>query len=184
MEYVMALITRLSRLFRADFNAVLDRMEEPEILLKQALREMEEALAKDQQQVKWIELELKQLESRYHDIERRLKPVSEELDLCLESGNEALARTLLKRKLESSRYLDYLDRRREEQQEACQTLHRRIEENRSRLESMQQKAALFTRPDEEAHPVWYEPDFRGQFTVTEDDVEIALLGEKQRRAQS
>ena len=41
----MALITRVSRLFQADFHAVLDRIEEPEVLLRQAVREMEEELA-------------------------------------------------------------------------------------------------------------------------------------------
>ena len=43
----MALITRVSRLFQADLHAVLDRIEEPEVLLKQAVREMEEELARD-----------------------------------------------------------------------------------------------------------------------------------------
>ena len=38
----MALINRMSRLFTADVHAVLDRIEEPEALLKQAIREMEE----------------------------------------------------------------------------------------------------------------------------------------------
>ena len=37
----MALITRLSRMMRADFNALLDRLEEPDILLAQALRDMQ-----------------------------------------------------------------------------------------------------------------------------------------------
>ena len=37
----MALITRISRLFTADFHAVLDRIEEPDVLLKHAIREME-----------------------------------------------------------------------------------------------------------------------------------------------
>ena len=45
----MALITRVSRLFQADFHAVLDRIEEPEVLLRQAVREMEEELARDEQ---------------------------------------------------------------------------------------------------------------------------------------
>ena len=38
----MALISRVSRLFTADVHAVLDRIEEPEVLLKQAIREMED----------------------------------------------------------------------------------------------------------------------------------------------
>ena len=45
----MTLITRLSRLFRADFHAVLDRIEEPETLLRQAIREMEEEIACQEQ---------------------------------------------------------------------------------------------------------------------------------------
>ena len=48
----MALITRIGRLFSADLNAVLDRIEEPDVLLKQALREMEEDLQRDAQQLK------------------------------------------------------------------------------------------------------------------------------------
>jgi phage shock protein A len=36
----MALITRVSRLFRADVNAVLDRIEEPASLLRQAVLDM------------------------------------------------------------------------------------------------------------------------------------------------
>ena len=42
----MALINRISRLFKADFHAVLDHIEEPEALLKQAIRDMEDDLAK------------------------------------------------------------------------------------------------------------------------------------------
>ena len=41
----MALIHRVSRLFRADFNAVLDHIEEPELLLRQSIRDMEDELA-------------------------------------------------------------------------------------------------------------------------------------------
>ncbi|MEW8558446.1 MAG: PspA/IM30 family protein [Candidatus Thiodiazotropha sp.] len=182
----MALITRVSRLFRADVNAVIDRMEEPEILLRQAVREMEEALDKDEKQVKLIELDLKQLESRQTDLEQRLQPVTEELDLCFDCGNEELARNLLKRKLESERYLDYLVRRRQELQTAHKALDKRIDENRSRLESMRQKAELLAGQENgEAQPgAWNEPEFMRQFAVSEDDIELALLREKQRRVQS
>jgi len=48
----MALINRLSRLFRADFHAVLDQIEEPEALLKQAIRDMEDDLANTEQRIK------------------------------------------------------------------------------------------------------------------------------------
>ncbi|RLA35148.1 MAG: hypothetical protein DRR11_01080, partial [Gammaproteobacteria bacterium] len=47
----MALINRISRLFKADFHAVLDQIEEPEQLLKQAIRDMEDELATTEQSI-------------------------------------------------------------------------------------------------------------------------------------
>ena len=47
----MVLINRISRLFKADFHAVLDRIEEPEQLLKQAIRDMEDDLANTEQRI-------------------------------------------------------------------------------------------------------------------------------------
>ena len=43
----MALIKRVARLFQSDMHAVLDRIEDPESLLKQSIREMEEDLRRD-----------------------------------------------------------------------------------------------------------------------------------------
>ena len=57
----MALITRVSRLFQADFHAVLDRIEEPEAILRQAVREMEEELARDEQRSTMLQQEQRQL---------------------------------------------------------------------------------------------------------------------------
>lgn len=182
----MALITRVSQLFRADVNAVLDRMEEPEILLRQAVRDMEDALTKDDQRLKVIELEQKQIVSRQGELEQRLDQVTEELDLCFHSGNEALARNLLKRKLESERYLNYLTGKQQEFQEVGAALKRRIDENRSRLESMRQKAELLVGPEKDGalQNSWNETDFMGRFSVNDDDIELALLREKQRRTRS
>ena len=57
----MALINRFSRLFRADLHAVLDRIEEPTILLKQAVREMEDDVNQDERNLKIFEHELEQI---------------------------------------------------------------------------------------------------------------------------
>ena len=47
----MALINRISRLFKADFHAVLDQIEEPEALLKQAIRDMEDDVVNTEQRI-------------------------------------------------------------------------------------------------------------------------------------
>jgi phage shock protein A len=58
----MALVTRLSRLFQADFHAVLDRIEEPDLQLRQAVREMQFTLDQDQQRLKLLQHEAAQLD--------------------------------------------------------------------------------------------------------------------------
>ena len=97
----MALINRLSRLFSADFHAVLDRIEEPELLLKQAIREMEEELARSEQRIKWLQQEQRQLSAQEDDIEQSLSKLEEEMDICFASDKEELARGLVRRKLEA-----------------------------------------------------------------------------------
>ena len=54
----VALINRVTKLFQADINAVLDRIEEPEVVLKQALREMEESLAAEERRLESMRIEL------------------------------------------------------------------------------------------------------------------------------
>jgi phage shock protein A len=71
----MALINRVSRLFTADLHAVLDRIEEPDALLRQAIREMEEDLANTEQRIGWLEHERDQLAGRQTEIEQSLADV-------------------------------------------------------------------------------------------------------------
>lgn len=182
----MALITRVSRLFRADVNAVLERMEEPALLLRQAVRDMEEALDRDEQRARLLALELQQIAARQGELAAALSATAEELDLCFDTGNEALARVLLRRKLETERLVQFLNRRHEELRGAAHVLQRRIEENRARLESMRQKAELLAAEenDDEAPCGWSEPAFARRFVVSDDDVELAFLREQQKRVRS
>ena len=178
----MALITRVSRLFQADFHAVLDRIEEPEVLLRQAVREMEEDLARDEQHSKILHHEQGQLIARETDLEQSLHDIEEELDVCFESGNDDLARTSIKRKLEAQRFCKGLSRRRQALQETLKNLNTRLRENRARLESMRQKAELLAEKNTRARPAdnWALADI----SVRDEEVEVALLREKQQRSRS
>ena len=96
----MALITRLTRLFKADMHAVLDRLEEPDALLRQAIREMEEEVSQNARRLQAKEHEIQQVSSRIKEVEKSLNGLDAQLDLCFEAENESLARSLLRRKLE------------------------------------------------------------------------------------
>ena len=148
----MALITRVSRLFQADFHAVLDRIEEPEVLLRQAVREMEEELARDEQRSKLLQHEQRQLITRETELKQSLHDIEEELDTCFEAGNDDLARACIKRKLETQRFGKNTSRKRAALKETLDDLNTRLRENQSRLESMQQKAELLAEESARAQP--------------------------------
>jgi phage shock protein A len=175
----MALITRLSRLFRADLHAVLDRIEEPDVLLRQAVREMEEELARDEQRIKALDHEHGELLARQTGMEQSLAEIREELDVCFASAKDDLARALIRRRLEAQRYLKHLGGKSTTLQDSLAGLRKRLGENRARLESMRQKAELLTdagTPGQTGES-WLPPDF----SVREEEVEVAFLREQQQR---
>ena len=182
----MALITRVSRLFRADLHAVLDRIEEPATLLRQAIREMEEQLAADQRQLSSLDHDRSLLVSREHELARSTSELAEELDVCFEAGQDDLSRALIKRKLEYQRQSKQLASRLVEITHALEGYKIRTEENRARLEHMRRKAELLV--DEEDHR--FPGNERSQLDpsqehmVTSEDIEVAFLREKQRRMRS
>ena len=178
----MALINRVSRLFTADFHAVLDRIEEPDVLLRQAVREMEDDLARTGQQIKRLARERDDLTRRQADRERSLGDIEEQLDVCFRSGEEQLARSLIRRKLEAEREARELATRLTINEEELGQRRAAVEENNRRLESMRQKAELLgERADDESFD---EIAIDRALQVSDEEVEVAFLREQQRRAQS
>lgn len=178
----MALITRISRLFRADFNAVLDRIEEPDVLLKQAIREMEEDLYNDKQRLKRQEKEYVQLQYKISEIERNIEQVNHELDICIEANEDDLARNQVKRKMEMQRYEKHCRSKLESIKNKIEELKARIAENSARFNVMQQKLELFT---EDKSMVKSDEFISGiNMSVNDNDIEMAFLREKQARSSS
>ena len=176
----MALVTRLSRLFQADFHAVLDRIEEPDLQLRQAVREMQFALDHDKQRLQLLQHEAEQLGKQLVNTGDRLEAIDEELDICLAAQQDELARDLVRRKLAA----EIQQRRTREHIEALelqsQALTRQIDEQTQQLSSMKQKLELLVSSDGPVSTA----SCHGEDAIRSEEIEIALLREKQRRATS
>jgi phage shock protein A len=174
----MALMTRLNRLFQADMHALLDRLEAPEILLRQALREMEDALAHGSRSLAANEAEARRINARLTELETQRGRIGEELDLAFTSGNESLVRTLLKRRLLLESHLSQWHARIERLTSAMDEQREQLADRRQRLSELQEQSDLLTSSEAVAN------DTNGSVepTISESDVELALLAEKQRRA--
>jgi phage shock protein A len=177
----MALIKRVSRLFTADLHAVLDRIEEPEALLRQAVREMEEALARKAQRLDSLERRRCACAKRAAEIVEMRAGLDAKLDVCFAADNSDLARRIVRRKLLAAR----LEQRQSEEAatlaDEAETLRAQIGAQHDRLEIARQKLELFAT---EA------PTLRGdglgetETIVSDEEIEIALLEELRARARS
>ena len=184
----MALINRISRLVKADFHAVLDQIEEPEQLLKQAIRDMEDDLAETEKRIILCANDQEALAVRKSELEATIAEIDEQLDLCFESDKEDLAKGLIKKKLEAERLLKRLNSRFSANEKYLEEQRATLDENRATLESLRQKAELF------AQHAPSQPDGGSEFDdiawmaremkVGEDEVEIAFLREKNARSSS
>jgi phage shock protein A len=175
----MALINRMSRLFTADVHAVLDRIEEPDVLLKHAIREMEEELARSEQRVKQLEHERTTLADRHRKVQAVLAELGEQLDVCFGNSNEELARKILKRKLETERLDKHVAERRATVDKLLVERRATADEQREHLDVMRQKAELLADA-----PSGGDEWGKTEFTVGTDEVEVAFLREQQKRKPS
>ncbi len=182
----MALINRISRLFKADFHAVLDQIEEPGQLLKQAIREMEDDLVETEQRIRVCAHDQEALATRNSEIDNKLSEIDEELDLCFESEKDDLAKGLIKKKLEAARLSKRLSAKHSASEKYLAEQCAMLDENRATLEGLRQKAELFVQrapgggASEYDDIAWMAQELR----VGDDEVEVAYLREKNARSQS
>lgn len=175
----MALINRITRLFRADINAVLDRLEEPESLLKDAIREMELSINNDLRQLEELEKEHTDNIERLRSIEQNLLRIEDELNLCFENQNDSLARKLVKRKLETQRFSQLISQRHKQLELTIQNIHSVVTKNTDELSLIKQKLALYTQNTNSKKSQHYPPDI--DLFINDDEIEIAFIKEKQSR---
>jgi phage shock protein A len=174
----MALINRVSRLFKADFNAVLDHIEEPEQLLRQAIRDMEDELAASEQHIALCTQEQEALGARRAEMLASAGEFGQQLDLCFESGKEELARGILLKRLDGE--IEANGRHLAEQEKLN-------DENRATLDGLRQKAELIVSRTPAERDVGGREDIARiacELRVDDDEVEIAFLREKAARSRS
>jgi phage shock protein A len=164
-------------------HAVLDRIEDPEALMKHSIREMEEDLYRDTLQLKVLVKEHQQIADQITKAAEQLIQFDEELDICFESGKDDLARSLIRRKLEIEQISARLSAQQTTSLKRQTELSARIEENAALLESMKQKAELIVADSqpEQSSGHWNAQGLSVPPVISDDDVEIAFLREQTRR---
>ncbi len=182
----MTLVKRFTRLITADVHSVLDSIEEPVTLIKQHLREMEDAIQQERSQLRKVESLLEQTNKDLSKIQQSTQKLSDDLNLCLENKDDDLARKVIKQKLLAERQATQLGQRLEElvqlQKASIETLKDfqvRYEEVSEELDELIRAEAL--RQATESQSASRTSHFN---KVGADEVEVALLQAKKQFAHS
>ena len=99
--------------------------------------------------------------------------------ICFSAKKEDLARDLIRRKLEAERQLHATEQQSKANQASIKILRQRLDENHQALDSMEQKLDLLADNTGCSTGEYY-----SGASVRSEEIEIALLREKQKRAAS
>lgn len=95
----MSIFARVSDIFKANVNDMLDRMEDPEKMVKQMIIEMEEALVKATSALAKAMANERNLRKQHENALSQAKQWEEKAAMALKAGNADLAKQALSKKI-------------------------------------------------------------------------------------
>lgn len=130
----MGLFQRISDIISANLNEMTDSFEDPERMLKQAIREMEQSIADATQETAKVLANEKLIAKELANNERQADDWQRKAEQAVGAGDDNLARKALSRKQEHQKLVTALQDQLNAAQDASRTL-------KNQLEGMQAKLA-------------------------------------------
>lgn len=126
--------SRMTDILKSNINEVLDRAEDPEKMIRQMVREMEEAVSKATASVGTAVANQKRLERQYKEKEDQVGEWQGKAERAVEAGEDDLARRALERKGLLQEAARELKPALEESQQAANQLRLQLRELKTKLE--------------------------------------------------
>ncbi len=138
----MNLFTRLWNALKAQINALINRMENPERALDQSIRTMQKQVDRLRGDVVKIIAEEKKLKNQVETYQKDVGRWENNAMLALKEGNETLAREALRRKREAVEFTQQLQPQWQKQQQIAERLKQDFRELRERIQTAQKKKQM------------------------------------------
>ena len=182
----MKLTTRITKLFTADAHSVLDSMEDPLSQLKQALRDMEMSIDEHQLSLNQLVIRQKELDHQLEVVEQQYADTNEDLDVCFESDNEVLARSIVKKKLYLGQRIDQIKQSQLQLKTKKARLEEQLRNDQEQFVLIEQQAAVYLakQPENETSQSANGSMNSATAVISDDDIEMAFLNEKRKRVNS
>jgi len=128
------IFARMTDIIRSNINELLDRAEEPEKMIRQMVREMEEAVSKATASVGTAVANQKRLERQYNEKMAQVEEWQQKAERAVESGQDDLARRALERKTVFTKAADDLKPALDESRQTADQLRDQLRELKTKLE--------------------------------------------------
>jgi phage shock protein A len=132
----MSILKRISKLVTANINHMLDEAEEPEVMVKQLIRDMEESIIELRRETVRAVAREKQLTKQIHVTNDTVDNLEKKASFALDKGDDDLARQLLAKKLQSEKARETL----EQELTGAKELAEQLKTDLTRLEDQVQVA--------------------------------------------
>lgn len=142
----MGIFDRISNLVRANVNDLLDRAEDPEKMLEQILRDMQEGIGSARTQVASMIAQEKELEADYEDNAKIAAEWGEKAKRAVAAGKDDLAREALRRKKDADENANVYKQQLEIQGQTVEKLKSQLNQLESKYQTtVSQKESLIAR---------------------------------------
>lgn len=123
----MGIMTRVIRIFKADVHGVMDQLEDQELLLKQHLRDMAEALNLKEVKLNKMLVSRKQAQQEYDKYQQQSQSLEQDLAVAIQKNKDEIARMLIRK-------INPLNNLRDELGNHTRTLDEEISDRQDRLD--------------------------------------------------
>ena len=181
----MSLFDRLSFLLRSDANGMIDALENKNNMLKQALREVEDAVARLATDVQHMRDELQARQRQRERLQPELARLDRDIDLCLQQDQEQLASFAAKKYVPLQRQAASLDERCQQLTDSIASREAELTEQRHEVEQLRQQVADALAANAHSTNAHGEADSFSAATVPDvhDEVALELLRRRQQQNQ-
>jgi phage shock protein A len=138
----MGLFDRIRRVVSANLNDLVNKAEDPEKMLEQAILEMQEDLVQLRQGVAQAIAAQKRTEKQYSDAQNEITKWQRNAQLALQKGDEALARQALERKKTYTETSTALKASLDQQSTQVETLKRNLIQLESKISEAKTKKEM------------------------------------------
>jgi phage shock protein A len=140
----VGLFKRINDIISANLNDMIDRFEDPEAMLKQAVREMEEAIVEARRETAKAMAAEKLAGRDLADSERQVRDWRLRAEQAVRAGDDGLARTALARKQEQEKVAAALGDQTAASAEASGALRRQLEAMQAKLAEAKRRLGTLT----------------------------------------